>query len=85
VLGADRLARYQTGVVNYLPAVAREGEPCMMPTPDSYEWFMRTSEALAPTWRNEVSIESIEQLCPIPPDGTHRADLSDTGADDRRG
>jgi len=62
MLGADRLARYQTGAVNYIPAIAREGETCLMPTPDSYEWFTRTSEALAPTWRNEVSIESIERF-----------------------
>jgi len=62
VLAADRLARYQTGAVNYIPAVAPEGEPCVMTTPDSYEWFMRISQEFAPTWRNQITIESIERF-----------------------
>jgi fermentation-respiration switch protein FrsA (DUF1100 family) len=61
-LAQDRVQRYTQGAVNYIPVVAPEGEPCALPTPDSYEWFTKTAEARAPNWRNQVSLESMEQF-----------------------
>jgi uncharacterized protein len=40
--------------------VAPEGEPSVLPTPDSYEWFISTSERLAPNWQNQVTLESLD-------------------------
>ncbi len=61
VLLRDRIARYRTGEVNYLRVVAPEGEPCALATPDAREWFMRYG-TLAPTWRNQVTLESMEKV-----------------------
>ncbi len=56
----DRNARYKTGVVNYLPVVAPEGEPCLLRPPDAYEWFT-TASRIAPSWRNGLTLESLER------------------------
>ena len=61
-LAEDRLARYRGEEGGKVPVVAPEGEPSALPTPDSYEWFMETGRALAPNWRNEVSLESMEKF-----------------------
>lgn len=34
--------------------------PSALPTPDSWEWFSRTGETRAPSWRNEVTLRSVE-------------------------
>ena len=34
--------------------------PSALPTPDSYEWFTATAEKRAPSWRNEVTLRSLE-------------------------
>ncbi len=57
----DRVARYRTGVVNYLKVVAPEGEPCILSGQESYDAFMAMS-GNAPTWRNEVTVESLEKI-----------------------
>ena len=36
--------------------------PCALPTPDSYEWFTKTAELRAPSWRNEVTLRSVEMF-----------------------
>jgi fermentation-respiration switch protein FrsA (DUF1100 family) len=61
-LAQDRILRYTQGTINYMPVVAPEGQPSVLPTPDSYEWFTKTAETRAPNWRNEVSLESIEKF-----------------------
>ncbi|HEU0026927.1 MAG TPA: alpha/beta hydrolase [Ktedonobacterales bacterium] len=61
-LAQDRLQRYQNGAVNYVNVVAPEGEPSALPTPESYEWFMRTSQTVAPSWKNQVTMESMERF-----------------------
>ncbi len=61
-LAQDRVQRYTQGAVNYVPVVAPEGQPCALPTPDSYEWFTKTAETRAPNWRNQVSLESMEKF-----------------------
>ena len=61
-LAEDRLARYRGEEGDKVPVVAPEGEPSALPTPDSYEWFMETGRSIAPNWRNEVSLESMERF-----------------------
>jgi uncharacterized protein len=59
-LAQDRAQRYTEGVGASVPVVAPEGEPSALPTPESFEWFTHTGETIAPNWRNEVSLESME-------------------------
>jgi hypothetical protein len=48
------------GKVNYFPAVAKEGEPGVMGQ-EAYDWFMGNDvEKRAPTYRNQVTVESLE-------------------------
>jgi uncharacterized protein len=61
-LAQDRLARYAGEERAKIPVVAPEGEPSALPTPDSYEWFTETGQTIAPNWRNEVSLESMEKF-----------------------
>ena len=41
--------------------------PCALPTPDSYEWFTKTAELRAPSWRNEVTLRSVEMFMEYEP------------------
>jgi hypothetical protein len=66
----DRIQRYKTGQVNYLKVVAPEGEPSVLPTPESYEWFTRAGNTLAPNWRNQVTVESLEKFLEYDPAGS---------------
>ena len=56
----DRIERYKTSAVSYLKVVASEGEPCVLPGKEAYEAYMVLA-ATSPNWRNQVSIESLEQ------------------------
>ncbi len=56
----DRVERYTEGSGAGVPVVAPEGEPSALPTPESYEWFTETAGTIAPNWRNQVSLESME-------------------------
>jgi uncharacterized protein len=56
----DRLARYGSGAVNYLKVVAPEGELCALPPADAYDWFVGSHD-VAPNWRNEVTLASLEK------------------------
>jgi uncharacterized protein len=60
MLADDRARRYAGEESLKIPVVAPEGEPSALPTPDSYEWFTETGQTIAPNWRNEVSLESME-------------------------
>jgi uncharacterized protein len=57
----DRIARSKTGAVNYMKVVAPDGEPCIVPGQTAYALFMSTRE-IAPNWRNEVTLESLEKI-----------------------
>jgi dienelactone hydrolase len=59
ILLRDRVARYRTGVVNYLKVVALEGEPCVLPGREAYEEYMAMKQ---PNWRNQVTLESLEKM-----------------------
>lgn len=53
-----RQARYETGEQRMLPVVSLT-EPSAQPHPDAYQWFMNAAQ-LAPSWRNEITFESME-------------------------
>ena len=60
-LTADRVARYEAGTVNTIPVVAPDGTPCALMGQESYEFF-EAAKAGAPTWRNEITLESLEKI-----------------------
>jgi hypothetical protein len=65
-LEADRIERFKTGVVNYMPVVAQDGNG-LLPTPDAYEWFTKTHQEMAPAWENRATMESVEKLLEYSP------------------
>jgi fermentation-respiration switch protein FrsA (DUF1100 family) len=69
-LAHDRAQRYVGEESAKVPVVAPEGEPSALPTPESYEWFTQLGETVAPNWRNEVSLESMEAFLEYDPAGS---------------
>jgi len=69
ILVRDRIARYKTGVVNYMKVVAPEGEPCYLPGREAYEEYMAFS-VRTPNWRNQVTLESLEKIREFDPVST---------------
>jgi fermentation-respiration switch protein FrsA (DUF1100 family) len=67
----DRVSRYETGLINYIKVVAPDKEPCVLGTPEAYEWLMQASR-VAPNWRNQVTVESIEKEREFDPVGPIR-------------
>ena len=60
---ADRLERARGGEPAMMPVVTEDPTaPAALPTADSYEWFTRTQRDRAPSWRNEVTLRSVELL-----------------------
>jgi uncharacterized protein len=58
---ADRRARYGGQARAMIPVVAQDpAAPCALPTPDSWQWFTETGKTRAPSWRNEVTLQSVE-------------------------
>jgi hypothetical protein len=57
----DRIARYTSGKINYMKVVAPEGEACILPGQENYDAFMEMA-GVAPNWRNEVTLESLEKI-----------------------
>jgi fermentation-respiration switch protein FrsA (DUF1100 family) len=74
---ADREARYRGEPPLTLPVVAPEGEPCALPTADSYEWFMSSGQERAPSWINECTLRSVEMFWEYEP-GTYLPWISPT-------
>jgi uncharacterized protein len=64
---ADREARYRGEPPAMIPVVAEEGSPCALPTADSYDWFTETGQHIAPSWRNEVTLRSVEMFTEYEP------------------
>jgi fermentation-respiration switch protein FrsA (DUF1100 family) len=59
--GQDRLKRYQGEAPALLPVVSEDpAGPAALPTPDSWHWFTETGRTRAPSWRNEVTLRSVE-------------------------
>ncbi len=60
-LHAERAARAAGAAPAMLPVVAEDpSAPSALPTADSFKWFTETAAARAPSWRNEVTVRSIE-------------------------
>jgi uncharacterized protein len=57
----DRRARYSGKPRAMVPVVAQDpAAPCALPTPDSWQWFTETGKTRAASWRNEVTLQSVE-------------------------
>ncbi len=56
---ADDHARRNAGEPSApIPVVAPAGEPSVLATPDSYDWFI-ASRSYAPNWLNQTTLESV--------------------------
>ena len=65
---ADRLARFEGKPPAMVPVVAEDPlAPSALPTPDSWQWFTETGKTRAPSWRNEVTLRSVEMLTEYEP------------------
>src|SRR5262245_4873582 len=57
----DRRARYAGKAPAMIPVVAQDPmAPCVLATPDSWQWFTETGTTRAAAWRNEVTLRSVE-------------------------
>jgi fermentation-respiration switch protein FrsA (DUF1100 family) len=64
----DRAARFQGKEPQMVPVVAEDPlAPSSLPTPDSWKWFTETGETRAPSWRNEVTLRTVEMLSEYEP------------------
>lgn len=75
---ADREARGRGEAPAMVPVVDKDPlAPSALPTPDSYQWFTETHEGRAPSWRNEVTLRTVEMLFEYEP-GTYISRISPT-------
>jgi hypothetical protein len=75
---ADREARFRGEAPAMMPVVDEDPMAASaLPTPDSWEWFSQTGETRAPSWRNEVTLRSIEMFWEYEP-GTYLPYVSPT-------
>ena len=74
----DRAKRYAGEPPAMIPVVdADPMAPSALPTPDSYTWFTETGATRAPSWRNEVTLRSVEMFWEYEP-GAHVQYVSPT-------
>lgn len=74
----DRRNRYQGKPPAMVPVVAQNPmAPSALPTPDSWTWFTQTGETRAPSWKNEVTLRSVEMFMEYEP-GAYLAHVSPT-------
>ena len=67
-LDLDREARYAGKEPGMIPVVAEDPlAPSSLPTPDSWQWFTETGNTRAPSWRNEVTLRTLEMLMEYEP------------------
>jgi hypothetical protein len=65
---ADRRARYGGQPRGMIPVVSPDpAAPCALATPDSWQWFTETGKTRAPSWRNEVTVQSVEMFTEYEP------------------
>ena len=64
----DRRARYSGQPPAMIPVVAEDPmAPSALPTPDSWQWFTETARTRAASWRNEVTLQSVELFAEYEP------------------
>lgn len=66
-LAQDRTTRYQTGQPSSIKIVTDQPEPSFTPGPVAHEFFTNAQATIAPAWRNEISLESVEKLLAYDP------------------
>jgi fermentation-respiration switch protein FrsA (DUF1100 family) len=67
-LDQDRAARFAGQPPGMMPVVAEDPlAPSALPTPDSYKWFTETGRTLAPAWKNEVTVRTVDLLLEYEP------------------
>jgi uncharacterized protein len=68
MFNADRTARFRGDPPAMVPVVAEDpAAPCALPTRDSWEWFSETGKTRATSWRNEVTLRSVEMFTEYEP------------------
>lgn len=61
MFAADRRSRYAGGTPAMVPVVTADpAGAAALPTADSYAWFTDTAKLRAPSWKNEVTLRSVE-------------------------
>ncbi|RCW39691.1 hypothetical protein DFQ14_11567 [Halopolyspora algeriensis] len=74
----DRAARFRGESPAMVPVVAEDPQaPSALPTPDSWQWFIETHKNRAPSWRNEVTLRTVEMLSEYEP-GVYAPRISPT-------
>ncbi len=56
-----RAERYRTGKVATFAVVSSDGKDAALPWPEAYKFFTETAKARAPSWKNEITVESVEK------------------------
>jgi uncharacterized protein len=74
----DRAARYTGAAPAMVPVVSENPMvAAALPTADSFQWFTETAADRAPSWRNEVTVRSVEMFTEYEP-GTYLPWISPT-------
>ena len=74
----DRRARMAGKPPAMIPVVAEDpAAPSALPTPDSWKWFTETARSRAPSWKNEVTLRSVEMFTEYEP-GSYAGFISPT-------
>ncbi|WP_037206363.1 alpha/beta hydrolase [Rhodococcus opacus] len=73
-LDGERRNLYHGGEPTLMPAVDADPlAPALMSSTESWEFFTKTAQDRAPSWRNEVTLGSLERIVEFEPgDGIHR-------------
>lgn len=68
----DRTNRYRGGEPAKIAVVSEDPArtPCALPPADSHQWFTDTARNRTPSWKNEVTLRSVEMLSVYEP-GTY--------------
>jgi fermentation-respiration switch protein FrsA (DUF1100 family) len=63
-LNAARRRQYETGELQYLPAIAGPPDyaPSAMPVQEAYEYYARAQATEAPNWENRLTVASMEHI-----------------------
>jgi fermentation-respiration switch protein FrsA (DUF1100 family) len=65
---ADRESRFRGQAPATVPVVdANPMAPAVLPSEDSWRWFTATAAERAPSWRNEITVRSVEMLSEYEP------------------
>ncbi|MFV0284156.1 MAG: alpha/beta hydrolase [Castellaniella sp.] len=66
----DRRNRKKGGAPAMIPVVDEDPTAqAALPTPDSYQWYTGTQKERAPSWKNEVTLRSVEKFFEYNPSG----------------